>query len=502
MPLYALFTFADLQQATRGQWVTLTKESLPTETTVWTLETDSRQLAPPHPDHPDAGVCFVPLVGDHKDGHAFISSGGLACQQAGKPMVSLASQAWLAQQSEAFQPACPLLVVEDTLQALQDLATFHRLRCSATVVALTGSSGKTTTKELLAHVLSFHGITQATEKNYNNDIGTAYTLLNLRPDTRFAVVEMGMRGLGQIRRLARMALPDVATVTNIGPAHIGLLGSLEAIACAKLEIIEGLTPAKGVFITNADDAYITQRLAAIEALPKAEAPWKQVSRVPFTLNDVEALHAEADGCYRYVWQRQTIRLSQPGVHQVQNALLIATLAQHLGMTPQAIAEALNCYRPQASGRYEPVVLDERHTVIYDAYNANPSSMQASLTAFFEDTRPTHRLLVLGTMQELGERGEAYHEALLRWLTSPSVAPKLQGLVFIGEETERYAPLLKGLAPPFAWHCSPTVAMLSPVVLDDMLHAYPASNWQILIKGSRSHGLEAVIETLKKLQHQM
>jgi UDP-N-acetylmuramoyl-tripeptide--D-alanyl-D-alanine ligase len=372
------------------------------------------------------------------------------------------------------------------------LARFHRQRIRTKIVGLTGSSGKTTVKELLAFGLSAGLNVQATEKNFNNDIGVAKTLLAITPQTDVAIVEMGMRGLGEIKRLALTALPDIGLLLNVGPAHIGRLGSLEAIAQAKCELAEGVQEA---LVSNGDDPLIQRRLSQLSL--------KIPHQTRFSLSQAEGLTPLSNGCFQFSVAGVVFQTTLPGEHQVRNWLAVIQVATVLGLPLHLLAEKLNQFEP-VSGRFESVALGGRALLINDAYNANPSSMKASLQAFFKPKVATiSQFLVIGTMQELGEFERDYHEALLTWLVQQAVISALRGVVFVGKEAPSYEPFIRqalmvnGLADfpmliaetvDFATECLPAwVSSLS-------LPSTQPTEW--LLKGSRSHELERLVPILQ------
>jgi UDP-N-acetylmuramoyl-tripeptide--D-alanyl-D-alanine ligase len=450
------------------------------------LETDTRQ--------PLEGCLFVALVGPTFNGQTFASQAFGAGAQA----VMLTQGYWqnlATETAQALQALGPVLLVEDTLVAYQALAQAHRQvwgqQAGRCVVALTGSSGKTTVKEWLLHTLAPYKRVQGTEKNFNNDIGAAHTLLSLRPETEVLVLEMGMRGLGEIARLARMAQPNVGLLLNVGPAHIERLGSLEAIAEAKCELVEGLNPASATLVFNEDDPLISQRLKQLSWAGKA---------MPFNRQQVQALQEP----------ETTSTLCCPcpleGAHQVLNWAAVWQTALAVGLSTEQVMAAQNP-PPRIGGRYEHMALSPALSVVWDAYNANPASMHASLATFLSPTEPTpQRWLVLGAMGELGPHWEGhYHgqlfEALATWAQDASTG--LAGCTFIGKPTASDTPSWAELLPsgfPLPWaHFETTATCLaSPhwAQLRQSLTQEKDTPWQVLFKGSRAHQLEVLLEDLK------
>ena len=382
--------------------------------------TDSRQLA--------AGQLFVPLVGERFDGHAFLP----AALEAGA--VALLAQA------EQLPPAAlgalagsvPLWLVPDTLLAYQQLACLWRRQLPAGVVAVTGSAGKTTTRELIRAALAPLGEVGASSGNENNDVGVPLTLLKATPAQAAVVVEMGMRGLGEIERLSRCACPDLAVITNIGTAHIGRLGSREAIATAKCEITAGLRP-DGVVVIPAGDPLLDGALARVWA--------GRVVRIALAGEGHEAqadLVGQLDGAGE-ILKLAGVEVAMPleGVHHARNLLLALAVARELGLEParwQPLEVALPGGRSRRLELGGVRLLDE-------TYNASPEAVLASLDLLAR--QPGRRFAVLGTMLELGDQSLALH----REVAARALSLGLDGLVVVdgGPEGEAMLAAAQGLA---------------------------------------------------------
>lgn len=420
--------------------------------------------------HIKAGQLFVALQGEHFDGHQYVEN---ALQQGA--VAALVST----QQGQHSQ-----VLVADSKRALGQLGAYWRAKLGLPVAAITGSNGKTSVKEMLASILGqYAGNTDnvlATVGNLNNDIGVPLTLLNLKPNHQFAVVEMGMNHAGEIRYLSGLAKPNVALVNNASAAHLGGLGSVEAIAHAKGEIFEGLQ-AGGTAIINVDDAYANY--------------WKQVAKVfkqmTFGLNtqaDVTATYQlGADGSQmQLITPIGTCDLLLPvaGLHNVRNALAASALAVALGVTLEAISEGLRQFAG-VKGRLQHKCGINGATIIDDTYNANPASMKAAIDVLA--AKYGNKILVLGDMGELGETALALHAEIGEYA-------KLKGmdaLYTMGEMSVEMGRKFSGVAQHFQ----------SPTELANAIKNQLNATSYVLVKGSRFMKMEQVVELLLEKQGQ-
>src|SRR3954466_5624094 len=345
-----------------------------------------------------AGGLFVALPGERVDGADFVPAAAAAGAAAALPTRPA--------------PALPCVVVSDPVAALGRLAAAVHRRLAAgglITVGITGSSGKTSTKDLLGQVLAAAGPTVSPQGSFNNDIGLPLTVLTAGPDNRFLVLEMGARGPGHIARLCRIARPDIGVVLNVGSAHLGEFGSAEVIAASKGELVEAL-PAGGTAVLNADDhrvlgmaprtaaRVVTTGLAADADVRATDVDLDDAARPRFTL--------VAGG------EEHRVELQVVGAHQVPNALSAAAAALAAGMTPGAVARALSAAGARSRWRMEVSRRPDGVTVVNDAYNANPESMRAALAALAA-LPGQRRIAVLGAMAELGPGAGAEHERLGR-----------------------------------------------------------------------------------------
>jgi len=353
-----------------------------------TVEFDSRKLAP--------GGLFVAFVGEKVDGHEFVP----AAVGAGAVAV-MATRA----------VAAPTVVVADCLTAIGTLARVVADRLpELTIIGITGSSGKTSTKDLVAQLLSRLGPTVAPVGSFNNELGLPHTVLRADDRTRFLVLEMGARGPGHLRYLCRIAPPRVGVVVNVGVAHIGEFGSVDAIAAAKAELIEAL-PADGVAVLNADDEQVRAMaaLTSAEVITVGEWPEATLQAVDVTLDE----RGRASYTLRSPDGECPVGLAVSGRHQVGNSLLAAGIALAQGMPLADLGPALGDLRLVSTRRMDVYDRADGVTVIDDSYNANPASTKAALHALAAIGRGRRRVAVLGYLAELGRQERAGHEQVGR-----------------------------------------------------------------------------------------
>ncbi|MDZ4179617.1 MAG: UDP-N-acetylmuramoyl-tripeptide--D-alanyl-D-alanine ligase [Coriobacteriia bacterium] len=381
----------------------------------------------------------------------------------------------------ACQRDVAVVQVADTLEAIQRLASYHRSRLFCPVIGVTGSTGKTTTKDFITSVLGIAARVVSTEGNQNNELGVPLTLLRAGADTDVLVVEMAMRGEGQISALARIARPTVGLITNIGTSHIEVLGSQDAIARAKGELVRAI-PADGMVFLNGDDGY-TELIAQ-----GLEAP---VTR--YGLGDDNAVRAdgiELDDESRPTFElvtpgfRRCVAVNVPGRHNVYNALAAAAVAVHLGMNSEDIARGLRDATP-GDMRMQSFISATGVHVINDAYNANPTSMRAAIETLSGMTAGSRRIAVLGDMAELGSLTELAHFRIGEEVARLNI----DVLVTVGERARRIADgaRAEGMDGSCIRPCA--TADEGSEVLDDLVRAGDV----VLVKASRVMGLERVVE---------
>jgi UDP-N-acetylmuramoyl-tripeptide--D-alanyl-D-alanine ligase len=413
------------------------------------ISTDSRSI---HPQE-----IFLALRGESFDGHKFV---GTVFNQG----------ALVAITDHPVATETPQLVVKDTLVAYQTLGRWWRDQFQIPIVAITGSVGKTTTKELLAAVLGQYGRVLKTEANYNNEIGVPKTLLQLTPDHDFAVVEMGMRGLGEIALLSQIARPDIAMITNVGTAHIGRLGSREAIATAKCELLAEM-PATSIAILNAENPLLLATATQVWA-GKTLTYGLNAGTVRGELVDSETLRLGD----------QQFRLPLPGEHNALNYLGALAVAQALDLDTSLLQPGIQVTLPD--GRAKLVTLDPDIVLLDETYNAGPESMAAALRLLRQLPGQRH-IAVLGAMRELGDFGEALHQqigALTQEL-------QLDHVLVLGDGAEENA-LVRGAGDvPLQrfQHHEDMVAYLRPLL---------QAGDRVLFKASHSVGLDRIVSELK------
>jgi UDP-N-acetylmuramoyl-tripeptide--D-alanyl-D-alanine ligase len=434
---------------------------------------DSRRVSP--------GGLFAAVPGERSDGHDFASAAvaaGAAAVLATRPV-----------------PA-PSVLVADIPAALAALARFVVDSLPAVQIAgITGSSGKTSTKDLAAQLVEHLGPTIAPAGSFNNEFGLPLTVLRADPATRYLVLELSARGLGHIAYLCGIAPPRYGVVLNVGRAHAGEFGGLDQVAQAKGELVEALPAARdpdgGVAILNADDPRVlamasrtAARIVTFSAAPPARAA--QVRAADVRLDDLgrpsfTLLTPEGSA---------PVALRLHGAHNVPNALAAAALANELGLGLADIADGLSAAVTRSRWRMEVRQRPDGVTVINDAYNANPESVRAALDALGQMVRDGRGFAVLGHMAELGDTSRASHEETGEY-AAQVLGPALAGLIAVGEEA---APLLTGARRVRSWHGEAVAVPDGAAALDALANQLKPGD-VVLVKASRAARLEGVAADL-------
>ena len=433
---------------------------------------DSRAIAP--------GELFVAIRGERFDGHDFIPAAAAA-----------GAAAVVASRPPAQDPGVPVVLVEDTLAALGDLAAWRRRRMEKlTVLALTGSSGKTTVKEICARILGREGEDRVlrTRGNFNNLVGLPLSLLPVRETHRFAVLEMGMNRPGEIARLTAIADPDIGCINNIHPAHLEGLGDLRGVARAKAELFAGMRPGT-VIAVNLDDPLVVE-MAAGRGL--GQVGFGFTPRAEVTAGHVRFLEGGGTSfSLRMAGLRFLVRTRLTGRHNVANCLAAAAMALAAGLTPEEIAAGIDGFAPFARrfairrGRGGVLVID-------DTYNANPASVQAALETLREMAAKNRAAVVLGDMLELGESAAAAHRDVGGTVARMGFDYLFAHGDHAGEVVE--AAVAAGLAPDRALACPGKEEMAERLQALIGRGELACGDW-ILVKGSRGMRMETVVQAL-------
>jgi murE/murF fusion protein len=421
---------------------------------------------------------FVAIKGENYDGHNFIKSvieqGVKGCLIEQKRTDMMSKPVW-----SDSDIVC--IAVDDTTKALGDIAAFNRKRTLVSVIAVTGSNGKTSTRKMISDVVSRRFCTLSTQGNLNNDIGLPLTLLNLTKDHQWAVVELGMNRPGEIERLAEICLPDVGIITNIGPAHLEGLGSMEAIMKAKGELLGKIKP-NGTAILNADDPR-SVKLADITP----------INVLYFGMSKDAAIRAESvekrrDGLsFELVLPDETItiHLNTPAMFMISNALAAAAAGHLLDLTGNDIKNGLEAFKP-VKGRMNIHDTVKGIHIIDDTYNANPGSMQAAIRTLVSMKGKNRGFLIAGDMLELGEHSASMHQDI----GAVAARSKIAGLYVTGKYAEDVAKgaLEENMNPNDIFKGN------QEEILEAIISRLDAGDW-VLVKGSRGMAMEKVVQRL-------
>lgn len=433
------------------------------------ISIDTRTLQP--------GALFIPLKGERFDGRAFIAeairlgAGGVLTDELGQKQFTVTP----AQNTVTIK-------VKDTLRSLQNIAGFVRNRLQGQVVGITGSTGKTSTKDMMASILSVRFRTVCSERSHNNEIGVPLTLLKAEEDTEVVIVELAMRGVGQIKELAEIARPTLGVVTNVGKSHFEFLESEQLIARAKGELIEAVSEG-GAVVLNADDIW-TENLRKL-------ARCRVVTYGVNNSSDVRAEEVAVDrGKPSFVVASEhgtvSVRLPVLGRHNVYNALAAAAVALQLGLSSEDVKKGLErCKLPKM--RMESFTTAEGITMLNDAYNANPASMEAALLTLRDAAGDSRKIAVLGDMLELGSISELSHYQVGEMVQDLGI----DILIAVGEMSKRTAEgaLAKGMAPSDVFLCK------KPSEAIDILGSILKPGDVVLVKASRAMEMEEVVNSM-------
>jgi UDP-N-acetylmuramoyl-tripeptide--D-alanyl-D-alanine ligase len=417
------------------------------------VTTDSRKAA--------AGTIFFALKGDNFNGNQFAEAAlkqGCSC---------------VVVDEEAYYKGEKYILVKDCLASLQELAKYHRQQLKIPFVAITGSNGKTTTKEFIKSVLSKKYKTLATAGNLNNHIGVPLTILAITPEIEIAIIEMGANHTGEIAMLCNIAQPDYGLITNIGRAHIGEFGSFEAIVKAKTEMYEFLRKRNGKVFINSSNELLASSASGIEQITYGSSP-----------NDFCSCRlADSQPFLQVKYENETITSHLVGKYNFENLVAAICIGKHFGVETKKIKEAIEEYVP--SNNRSQIVRSKNHTLVLDAYNANPSSMSAAIENFSE-MEGTGKWLILGDMRELGKYEIEEHKAILKLIAEKN----FRNVILVGDIFSKAVLEM------------PTL-LFKPVLFKDSdalaakLKAEPLSKDPslVLVKGSRGIKLEKVVEFL-------
>lgn len=435
------------------------------QTVITSVAFDSRKIS--------EGGLFVPLKGE-RDGHDFINSA-----------ISNGASATLWQKDRPNKPEnIAVLEVDDPLLRMQQLAQYYLNKVNPTVVAITGSNGKTTTKDMTAAVLAKRFNVHKTDANFNNEIGVPMTILDMKPNTEILVLEMGMDHAGQLHQLSELTHPDVTVITMIGEAHIEYLGSREGIADAKMEITDFLRE-DGELIYNGDEPLLRERAEKLEQ-----------AKITFGFDQTDSVYATGYRSYKhhatFTVNDSDSQFTIPmiGKHNVSNALSALCVGRHFGESDEEIVTALASFTPTAD-RMEWEKGDVGEDIMSDVYNSNPTAVRAVISSFGQIQVPegSRRIAVLGDMLELGERSAALHAGLADCL-DPQV---INEVYLFGSEMENLADVLKNTYEPENLHYYKEDQMQR--LIADLRNDIKPHDI-VVLKGSHGMHLEKVVKRLR------
>ena len=408
------------------------------------ITTDTRQIRP--------NSIFIALRGDNFDGNAFAE---MALEKGARLAV--------VDKPDFHQPGC--ILVDDSLKCLQELARYHRKQISIPVIGLTGTNGKTTTKEIIARVLSEKYITHATKGNLNNHIGVPLSILGIGDEAEIAVIEMGANHQGEIADLCEIALPDRGLITNIGKAHLEGFGGFDGVIKTKTELYDFLRKTNGIAYINDDDPLLVSLAHGMELISYG--------------NHESAFHrgsiAASFPFLEIKWKDHLIRTQLYGDYNFNNIMAAITIGMSFGVSEESIISAIESYKP--SNNRSQIINSAGNTIYLDAYNANPSSMQAAIS-HFEKLDAKNKVVILGDMLELGKDEESEHAAILK-----SIKGKFDQAILVG-------PVFAKLANREAFHVFENTKAAA-----EWLEKHPLKDSNILMKASRGIAVDSLLELL-------
>jgi UDP-N-acetylmuramoyl-tripeptide--D-alanyl-D-alanine ligase len=426
------------------------------------ISTDSRTIV--------GGDLFVPINGKSFDGHAFIgdayerSHGGALCEKGREDVLKVAKGS--------------IILVDDTTKALLDLARYKRRQIPGTVIAITGSNGKTTTKEILVAMIGGERKVHFNEKNFNNLIGVSKSVLAVEGSPEVLVFELGTNSRGEIRQLAQVTEPDVSLITNINPSHLEGLNDLDGVLEEKLDLFRH-TRERGHILINADDPSLFPRYQDAGHISHTFGIY---SHADFQLIIEEGLGWNGyDIALKFLNDSIRVRTSLLGMHNLYNILSASSIAHIVGVSTEKIRNAIEAFNPYAM-RFRPIMTKKGYTVVDDSYNANPASVKWAINTLSSLPCSGKRIAILGDMKELGVKTAYYHEELGRFLKKTNI----DTVILIGEQVKEVAKELNnGRGKLFDNKSS----------LIDYARHHVAVGDVVLIKGSRAAKMEEIVEAL-------
>lgn len=427
----------------------------------FSISTDSRTINPEE--------IFMPITGENFDGHNFIKT---ALEKGCRGFIT--DKAHVNQIKDHFTDAKFVIAVENTLEAYLKIANQARKKINPIVIGITGSSGKTTTKEILYSVLSKQFKTCKSKLNHNNEIGLCQTLLSMPIDTEIVVAEMGMRGLGEIEILSKYAEPDIGIITNAGNAHIGRLGSVENIAIAKSEITKHLNP---------EGWLIAHKNGLIDKNTK-----ETKNRIFYDMSDVN-INEHSQDFIRFEYKNNEYCLNVGGEYNIINSLAVIEAATLCGLSPHKIKEGLNNYMP-IDNRGEVITLNKSIKIVNDSYNANPESVKAAVKSLTETHKNIFKTLVIGDMAELGEFSEKLHRETGKFINNLDI----NRVITIGDSAKLIAQELN--QNKIATHSFDSIEDGTEFIKQTL-----EKNSVVLLKASRCMAFDKIADELRRMDIQ-